>query len=304
MSATDFKCIICETEAYDLLYCRELPDKQNNSKDFLLTDNTYGRHYPIVRCQGCGLVTTLKPDNGYINLKYREVADPDYLLEEKNRRMPFRKILENLIKQGGGPGKLLDIGAFCGLLLDEAQTRGFNVTGVEPSRWAVDEARKRYGIEIIHDVFPTEKNIGSNFKYVTLIDVIEHVPDPLSVLTSVRNHISDDGILVVVTPDFESLARKIFREKWWHVRIAHLHYFDARSLTTLLHRTGFRVIKQKRYIWRFSVSYLVSRLLNRKGLQWLNRFLNNSRWTQWIMNISVPLNLFDSFEWYCKKEIR
>lgn len=297
-----FKCILCADDKYDSIYVQEFPNEQDNSRDFFVTDNAYGRHYPIVKCRGCGFVTTLKPDKEYINSKYQEVKDPDYLLEEENRRIPFRKILERLGKQGGGPGKLLDIGAFCGLLLDEARSRGFDAVGVEPSKWAVEQARERYNVQIANDTFPTIRDIGSDFMYVTLIDLIEHVPDPVSVLTSVREHMTDDGIIAIVTPDFGSPARIIFGERWWHIRIAHLHYFDARSLTALLQRTGFRVIKQKGYIWHFSVSYLVSRLLNRRGLKWLNQFLNRSRWTQWFMNISVPVNFFDSFEWYCKKK--
>lgn len=302
MGNVDFVCAICQSRSYIMIYDQKVLSQQDDSQDFMVTDNSYGKHYPIVKCQTCGFVTTLRPDEEYITSKYIDVEDPGYLAEEKNRRLPFKSILTTLKNIGGNTGLLLDIGSFCGLLLDEARTMGFEATGIEPSKWAVEQAKERFDVNIIHSSFPTENDIRNDFEYVTLIDVIEHVSNPLSVLQSIQSLISDDGILAIVTPDFNSLARRIFKERWWHIRIGHLHYFDSHSLNALLDAAGFRIIKTKRYTWRFSFSYLVSRVFNRKGWRWLNRFLNNCKALKWLMNLSVPLNLFDSFECYCQKK--
>ena len=303
MKEMDFSCALCQSTSYEMLYNQESLSEQDDCQDFMVTDNSYGRHYPIVKCSSCDFVTTLCPNDEFITSKYAEVEDPNYLAEEKNRRLPFIKLLKQLERLGQGTGKLLDIGSFCGLLPHEAKSRGFDVVAVEPSKWAVQQARKRYNIKIIESVFPAEQDIGKDFKFVTLVDVIEHVTDLATVLMSINQLMADDGIFTVVTPNFNSLARRIFGEKWWHIRIGHLHYFDRKSLAKLLQLTGFRVIKRKGYVWRFSFFYLVTRLLSGRALNLLNRMCKHIRAFQWLMNLSVPVNLFDSFEWYCTKEV-
>lgn len=304
MISTDFKCFICGSESYYFLYGHGANELYDHGKGYLVTDNVYGKSYPIIKCKICGLVTTLRPNDDYILSKYVEVQDPDYMLEEKNRRIPFRRVLNNLCRLGGGQGILLDIGTFCGLLLDEAQKMGFDTIGIEPSEWATHVGRQKYSVNIINDIYPTRDKIGNPFKFITIIDVLEHVSNPVNILSNAREQLVDDGIIVIVTPDFGSVARRILQKKWWHIRIAHLHYFDENVLIKLLHNVGLRVIKKNRYRWCFSLSYWLSRLLNRERFQGLNNMLDNKNIKKHLLNISINLNLFDSFEWYCQKERR
>ena len=48
-----------------------------------------------------------------------------------------------------------------------------------------------------------------------------------------------DGIGMMVTPDINSFFARIMGKKWWHYRVAHIGYFNRKSLNILLDRAGF-----------------------------------------------------------------
>src|SRR5205085_2132439 len=52
------------------------------------------------------------------------------------------------------------------------------------------------------------------------------------------------GILAITTPDFNSMTRKIFKEKWMGFKEPeHLFYFTRENLISLLKSRGFKILK-------------------------------------------------------------
>lgn len=76
---------------------------------------------------------------------------------------------------------------------------------------------------------------------VTMNHVIEHLPDPLSVLTALRARMSAGGIMEGQTPAADSLERKVFRTRWsgFHAP-RHTVVFSRNGLKQILARAGFR----------------------------------------------------------------
>ena len=134
-------------------------------------------------------------------------------------------------------GRLLDVGCGSGLFLARMRALGWQVCGVEPDSEAARIGRERYGLDIRSTVEDLESEW---FDAVTLHHVIEHLPDPLAVLTKVRRRLRPEGRLVVVTPNPEGLGRRIFRRNWIHWDPPrHLHVFSAESLATVARRADF-----------------------------------------------------------------
>lgn len=96
---------------------------------------------------------------------------------------------------------LLDVGAGSGILVEEALELGFAAKGIEPSGSLQATAVQR-GLPVTHGVLPNSEVAGP-FEVVTLIDVIEHVPDPVDLMRRIKSVMAPDGICVVVTPDVE-----------------------------------------------------------------------------------------------------
>jgi hypothetical protein len=101
---------------------------------------------------------------------------------------------------------------------------------------------------------------GRQFDVVTLVDVVEHVADPVALLRTARAHVAPDGAVLVVTPDIASVAARALGKRWWHLRLAHVGYFDRATLTDALTRAGLVPVRWWRPGWVFEVGYLAERL--------------------------------------------
>jgi 2-polyprenyl-3-methyl-5-hydroxy-6-metoxy-1,4-benzoquinol methylase len=187
---------------------------------------------------------------------------------------------------------LLDIGAASGIFLNLARNAGYRVTGIEPSAALVADAEKLYGLNLFCGT--VEQFVASEkFAVITLLDVLEHVTDPGALLASVDRLLAPGGMLVIVTPDIDSLAARIMGGRWWHYRVAHVNFFNRRSLEWLLAKNGFATVLRKRFAWNFSLYYLLTRLLpSRQG-----RALQKP-----LKKIHCKVQLFDSWEIYARKK--
>ena len=108
---------------------------------------------------------------------YEDAESYDYVSEEAGQRETARFILERIERQVA-PGKLLDLGCWVGFLLSEADGRGWQATGVEPSEFASKFAGETFGLDVRKgNLLDVELPSGS-FDAVFLGDVIEHMIDP------------------------------------------------------------------------------------------------------------------------------
>ena len=87
----------------------------------------------------------------------------------------------------------LDVGAAAGLLVKSAVESGFDAVGVEPSQALAEVARREHGGDVRTGVLPHPDLRGRFFEIVFLVDVLEHVADPLDLLTARRELRSTGG---------------------------------------------------------------------------------------------------------------
>jgi 2-polyprenyl-3-methyl-5-hydroxy-6-metoxy-1,4-benzoquinol methylase len=143
---------------------------------------------------------------------------------------------------------LLDIGAGEGTLLDEARQLGYDTQGIELCEPLVEKARAR-GLRVDRRR-AEDLDARAAFDVVTMMDIIEHVPEPRRLLAAAHRALAVGGRLVVYTPNHRSgvvlLARALqvlgapfaVREIFGG---NHVCFFDDRSLPLALQRAGFSV---------------------------------------------------------------
>lgn len=261
-----------------------------------ITDADYGLTWNLSRCLDCHLIFANPcPEEKFITFLYSEVKDPQYELEAKGRCRTFRRLLYRLEKLYPQKGHLFDVGAATGLFLHEAKQRGWQVSGIEPSHWAVKRAQEQ-GLQVYQGSFQDLAINEPVFDVITLIDILEHTPKPREIVEKARKLLKVQGLLLIVTPDIDSFMARLAGRRWWHYRPGHLVYFNRQSLKTLLTLTNFEILSWKRYSWHFSLSYLFSRLP--KPFFFLNQPLLTSLWSK----IQLKLALGDSFEVYAQKK--
>jgi 2-polyprenyl-3-methyl-5-hydroxy-6-metoxy-1,4-benzoquinol methylase len=164
----------------------------------------------------------------------------------------------------------LDIGSGYGFFTAAALRAGFSVTAINPSVWENNIFQQMNGFRPI-EAFFEDVDFTQQFDLVILSQVLEHIENPLGMLSRVRSILSPQGIVAIAVPNFDSYWVKIFKRDGGVIWVPeHLNCFSKKSLTMLLSRAGFDVVRYQA-ISRFPYFYLS----NRFHLKGLPRIISN-----------------------------
>jgi 2-polyprenyl-3-methyl-5-hydroxy-6-metoxy-1,4-benzoquinol methylase len=200
--------------------------------------------FPLVyyQCENCGLI--------YQSPQSSQAADPDFYAEtyrkiyqstdeptskdlwvQEQRALALVKILQTALDNP--PQRALDIGASTGILLESIRNAfGSDVVGVEPGDAYRRHAQTR-GIEMYATLDEILENNLPQFDLISMIHVLEHLPDPISTLSTIRkNLLKESGVLLLEVPNF--YAHDSYE-------LAHLVCYTPHSLQTVLRQAGYHV---------------------------------------------------------------
>ena len=230
-------------------------------QDLVATTTSYGAApSDIVRCAACGHMQVGEfPAEPELDEAYSEVAEAAYLDEEQGQRATAARALDR-IERHVERGAICDLGCWVGFLLSEAERRGWETRGVEPSRYAADVARERFGLNVETGTVDTADLPEAHFDAIVMGDVIEHLPDPASTLDRIAGLLRPGGVLYLALPDAGSHIARALGARWWSVLPTHVQYFTRASLSALLARRGYRVEWIGTAPKAFTVRYYVERL--------------------------------------------
>ena len=220
--------------------------------------------------------------------------------EREGRVLTFQKNirpLEAMTPERNGH-RLLDVGAHVGVFVEVARERGWDAWGVEPSRWAVEQGRKR-GLNMIQGTLHGAEFDSASFDVVTMWDVVEHLPDPMGDIREALRILKPGGILCLHTIDVESRFARLMGKRWpWLVEM-HMYFFSPRTLSAMVERAGLHVESwrvQGRYL---HLGYLLSRLSG--WVEPLGRFAEGLATALHVGQWVVPVNFGDLFTLYASK---
>lgn len=286
------KCRLCGSDKIELVKKSDLQTALG-SNDFRITDYNYGKTLDLYECKDCGFLQCLNTSD--IEHYYEGLQDAEYENTREQRSIQAKKILYGLNLYSPA-GKMIDVGAGSGIFVEQAINMGYDAVGVEPSVWLQQKAVER-NLPVLLGILPHDMARGP-YDVAILVDVIEHVDDPVGLLQSIKSILKDGGLLLLTTPDAGSFFAKILGWKWWHYRVAHINYFNLETMKLLLDKSGFEIVKIKRPNWYFTLSYLLERICS-----YLPRSLQ-FKMPDSFKKVIVPLNLFDSYEIICRAKIK
>jgi SAM-dependent methyltransferase len=248
------RCWVCGSSETEPLAGRTVSSL--TAAQLRITDKAYGSSLQRVRCVRCGFAFCPSADDALERL-YEDMVDPTYVADQGTRAPQFDEVL-NALQRCGLPagGTLLDVGCGAGGLVERAINRGIVARGLDPSRFLVSAGQKR-GLPLSSDDLST---VADTFDAVVCVDVIEHVTDPVGLLRALRGRVRSGGLVAIATPDAGSLTARLLRRRWWHIRPAHVGYFDERSLELALTKADLRQVLKTRPSWFFPGRYLGERL--------------------------------------------
>jgi glycosyltransferase involved in cell wall biosynthesis len=141
--------------------------------------------------------------------------------------------------------RILDLGCSSGLLAERLRQMGHHVTGVDV--YELNGVRSRTDAFVkadLNDGIPSE--VGSGFDVVLAADVLEHMLNPGSLMSQIRDVLSPSGTAVFCVPNvahwyprFRSTLGFFDYDQRGILDSTHLRFFTRRSLVKLVERKGF-----------------------------------------------------------------
>lgn len=166
------------------------------------------------------------------------------LVYRVRERLEARRILKWAGDLGNG-ARILDVGCGDGFHLDLFARFGdpaWIVEGVEPDTRAADVARAK-GLTVHGTTLQDAEITDGTIDLALLVQTIEHVPDPVELLTLIGRKLRPGGRLVVVTDNVGSPDFRIFGSRhWggWHFP-RHWHLYDRDTLGRTATRAGLEI---------------------------------------------------------------
>jgi len=219
----------------------------------------------------------LKCRSGFIqNVIWEKDANALYAAKSSERwisEVPFTerrtkkavKLIADLLE----PHKrILDIGCSTGQLLEFAKQFNCDCYGVESSIPAQKICRER-GHKCVSSI--NDIKTFAPFDIVFLIDTIEHIYDVPSYLNVLNELLKNNGQVVVLTGDINSVPAKIFKNNWWYISFPEHIVFP--SVKYFTHFSDFRIQNHlKTYAFKSSqeksrkkIISSIKKLLSRKS---------------------------------------
>ncbi len=164
-------------------------------------------------------------------------------------------------------GKLLDVGCGSGRFLAWMKDLGWEVMGTKPDSEAVKVAREKFHIDVHHGTLEEARFPDESADVITLIHVIEHLSDPVNTLKECKRVLKNNGRIIVLTPNVNSLTHKVFEKAWIPLEPPrHFHLFSLHTVLICAERAGLKVFQMRTTARQANWIWSGSRFLRKKGL--------------------------------------
>jgi 2-polyprenyl-3-methyl-5-hydroxy-6-metoxy-1,4-benzoquinol methylase len=214
------------------------------------------RQVNLVICSECTFMYVERDfDESYVNGFYEEQAGGGYELCQEHffwwhesMKGSNRHILSLL-----GPAnlrRLLDVGCGAGTFLKDARDAGWAVSGLEINAKFPEFCRNELGIEDVKTGMISDPPFAeASFDAVTMLDVLEHMYDPVLAVTQCARLLKPGGVFVVKSPNGPMQLRKErFRKRFGHgtgnvAEIGHLNQFTPKTLSLAFRKGGLQPVR-------------------------------------------------------------
>lgn len=216
---------------------------------FLFFINRYNPPFKTDKCAECGFIFMNPQFNEdfitglYGKDYYKGTAGYSYYDErdvERYSRYVWEKRIKKIRSFIDG-GRFLDIGCSFGGFLKTA-SEFFDPYGIEISEYAGGYAKRELGGSIHIGTMENHPFQHNMFSVITMIEVLEHMPEPAGTIAECCGLLRKGGLLVIQTANMDGLQAKILGKGYAYFMPGHLSYFSKKNINDVLKKSGFEKI--------------------------------------------------------------
>lgn len=212
-----------------------------------------GKRFTLNCCRDCGFIQAegIPADPNYFDALYSQQWSEEWMLsdfESTYKDNIFRGILEEIGRPIHGTAKkLLDVGTHVGKMIYLAGQAGWEADGIELNPLTRDIAIRKTGRPVHRMTAKELARSGVKYDAITITDVLEHIPDPVSILTDLRSMLKPGGIIAIKVPSGMNQLRKeklrvllgVAKKAEIGTNFIHVNHFSPTALKLALTRAGF-----------------------------------------------------------------
>jgi SAM-dependent methyltransferase len=193
----------------------------------------------LFECPVCSLIYLQKAsrDNDPGEM-YEEL--PANFLPESVGRSDFDLALE-VTQAGTRPLAVLDVGCFRGDFLSRLPS-SVKKFGIEPSREA-QQMLPGLGIQLLGETIGATSTPEVSFDFIYLMDVAEHLPNPLTDIRKLASWLKPGGKLIITTGNSDALPWRLSRLSYWYYLPQHLSFCNRRWFAWAAQESGLRLVR-------------------------------------------------------------
>jgi SAM-dependent methyltransferase len=178
-----------------------------------------------------------------------------------------RAILKQAKKLLPQAHRLLDFGSGKGQFLAVAKTLGWQGLGIETEAARGEFAREKYEVDVQIAYYQNGLVGKSPVDFISLNHVLEHLPEPISLLRELLDsNLQQGGLLYIEVPRADSWQAQLAGDNWMHWDIPkHLSHWTEPVLTAQLEALGLSKVAERTFSIHLGVLGMLQALLSRVG---------------------------------------
>lgn len=188
----------------------------------------------------------------------------DYLAEGEMLR-ERGKDYAGILSKYGDAGRMLDVGAAAGFILQGFTDKNWRGCGIEPNEAMAKHARENFNLDISRGDLETFQTT-EKFDLISMIQVAAHFHNPRRAFENAADLLKPNGLLLVETWNRKSLTARLLGKNWHEYSPPTvLQWFSPDGLSEFLRGYGFEKTAQGRPRKKISGAHAKSLLQYRLG---------------------------------------
>jgi glycosyltransferase involved in cell wall biosynthesis/SAM-dependent methyltransferase len=221
----------------------------------------FGGTVSLRRCERCTFVEQPQGDDSPAT-EYESRYSLDFLSKGQTYRYPgahsgLEDIAQRMVRLMSR-GAVLDVGCGDGHFLAVCAQAGFTSHGIEPCKALADYASGVSKVKVKAAYYEPEAFEAGRFDFVSFIQVLEHIRQPLTALRTAYAHLRPGGYIIVEVPSINAphflmyrlTGIKAFVSGPTGVIAPHVNYFSPKTLRYAAEQAGFRTLQLTTGRWR------------------------------------------------------